>query len=399
MWFWMSACAPPPEPPPSVRAAGPLDRVAYAWQRGRSDAISGALRERGPSFGEIIALAGEGTWEGGDLQVLTFPPDRALGEPGMPPVGAALRIGSFSGEFDETSADVRDAAIGIRDAWRASGIEPAEFHVDYDAATGDLGGFARWLREIRAHLGGTPLTLTALPSWLESQDLPAVLAECDGWTLQVHGFTPGPRLDVLGPLLDPVRARADVERAAKFGKPLRVALPTYRYLAAGDAEGNFLGLISEDRSAIRPGMRFAEIGAEPRDVAGLVAAWTLDRPAEMVGIAWFRLPVPGDRQNLSWPALSAILQGREPIPEISLERTEPEPGLVEWTVANSGEGDAPWPIVPAPRGDDIGRDGMSGYIADDSGFRPGPGLVGTRLLAGESRKIGWIRLSQRTSTW
>ncbi|MDX9755787.1 MAG: hypothetical protein RBU29_17615, partial [bacterium] len=48
-----------------------------------------------------------------------------------------------------------------------------------------------------------------------------------------------------------------------------------------------------------------------------------------------------DRLNWAWPALQAVLQGREPIEQYTVEQRQPSPGLVELWIHNVGEQNRP----------------------------------------------------------
>jgi hypothetical protein len=247
-----------------------------------------------------------------------------------------------------------------------------------------------------------PVTITALPSWLRHRKaLGELLTEADGWVLQVHSVAPpGPNGEMV--LCDPAAAREAVERAARFERPFRVALPTYGYAAAFDPSGKLLGLSAEGLPRTWPaGVTVREVRSDPAALAGLVRDWTADRPREMAGIVWYRLPVEGDRRNWSWPTLAAVMAGRAPRPEPRIARREPAPGLVEVDLINDGEADAPWPAAVRMRWEGkhlLAADALAGYRA----LPAGPGELqiersGDRLLRpGERRVIAWLRFSSPT---
>jgi hypothetical protein len=133
----------------------------------------------------------------------------------------------------------------------------------------------------------------------------------------------------------------------------------------------------------------------------LIRGWTADRPPELAGVIWFRLPVAGERLNWSWPTLQAVMAGRAPRAAIRALQREPEPGLVEIDLQNAGEAASPWPAAvrirwrgKAP----IAADGLAVYRlapAREGEIRlegSGSGL----LRPGERRPIAWLRFAART---
>ncbi|MGH7484878.1 MAG: DUF3142 domain-containing protein, partial [bacterium] len=120
------------------------------------------------------------------------------------------------------------------------------------------------------------------------------------------------------------------EKAALFGRPFRVALPTYSYQVAFDAKGTLIGLLAEGPLlSFGEGVTVVSASSDPGAMAGLVRDWTEKRPKELTGILWYRLPVAGDRNNWSWPTLRAVMAGRAPQPGLRAETRKPQPGLVE----------------------------------------------------------------------
>jgi hypothetical protein len=180
-----------------------------------------------------------------------------------------------------------------------------------------------------------------------------------------------------------------------------VALPTYSYVAAFDPRGKLLGLSAEGPLLSWPaGVRLRTVSSDPADLAELVRGWTRERPRELSGILWYRLPVEGDRMNWSAPALRAVMAGRTPRGVVRAAVREPEPGLVEIDLVDDGDGEAAAPssIWIGWRGEAfLAADGLAGYRAapGSNGLRlQGPGSV--RLRPGERRTIAWLRFATRT---
>lgn len=401
MLVWVAGCDAGP------RGTGPLAQDVYVWQRDWKPAVSEAVAARGAAFRRGVVLGAEIGWRGGPQVVeVPFRADPLRSFPAG--VGLALRVGSYSGPFradDAAMAVVRGAATGLVARARAAGLEPVELQVDFDAAESRLDGYRVWAGELKRAVAPVPLTLTALPAWLDRRGFGELVRAVDGYVLQVHSLArPKSAVEPFA-LCDPVAARRAVERAGRLGVPFRVALPTYGYLLAFGTNGAFLGASAEGPSPARPeGTRYRELAADPRALAHLVADWTRDRPAAMSGLIWYRMPVPGDRWNWRWPTLASVMAGRAPEARLVVsERRDAAagPGLHEIVLRNDGTADhhgpvrvgAGWSGTAA-----VGMDGVRGFRVEAAGPEE---ILFTqpicRLPAGESAIIGWVRLEAETS--
>jgi hypothetical protein len=250
------------------------------------------------------------------------------------------------------------------------------------------------VRAIRAKVSPVPVVITAIPSWLDASGF-AELAETAGaYVLQVHSFE-RPRAEQRMTLCDPAAARRAVERAGTIGVPFRVALPTYGYLVAFDPVGKFIGLSAEGRAPAWPeDATVRNVRADPTEIASLVAGWSVDRPAALRGVIWYRLPVPEDSMNWRWPTLEAVMAGRSPKSDLRVEQRKDADGVVTLELFNAGEADERLDATVIVRGGLIlSADGVAGFQAagggDEVRFRA-PGGAGT-LGAGDRRVIGWVR--------
>jgi hypothetical protein len=136
-------------------------------------------------------------------------------------------------------------------------------------------------------------------------------------------------------------------------------------------------------------------------MAGLIRGWTRDRPAELAGVIWFRLPVAGERLNWPWPTLRAVMAGRAPQPAVRLLQREPEPGLIDIDLLNAGEAAIPWPATVRIRwrgGAPIAADGLAVYrvVPVREGEIHLEGSGSGLLRPGERRPIAWLRFAART---
>ena len=396
----LAACQ---EPPP--RTAGPLRQEAYVWQRSWTPEVQDSVRQA-KDFAGLAVLAAEVDFRGPEPRVTRVPLDgatlRALGRP----VGAAVRATAFSGRFEDSPEIVRllqGIVRGVAAEAKAQGISLAEIQIDYDCPDSKLKDYREILPVLRAAASPVPLTLTALPTWMRQRRAFRHLIEgVDGYVLQLHSLVLPEKAGQVAALIEPRSAKGWAEQAARFGKPFRVALPTYGYEVAYDAKGKLLGVLAEGPLlSWSPDVTVRTVRSEPKAMAELVRDWARDRPAALAGVLWYRLPVAGDRLNWSWPTLRAVVAGRAPRGDVRAVIRAPEPKLVEVDLVNAGEAEAPWPATVQLRWQGeapSAADGLAVYkiVRADRGGIDLAGSAAGLLRPGERRTIAWVRFAART---
>ena len=380
----------------------PLPHQVYVWQRAWTAPVQSAVANRATNFSAVVFLAAEVTWNQGKPQVVRVALDHEVLARCGRPVGLALRIGSFSGPFQATGEPAQTlchlASDLVAEARRHQ-LLVAELQVDFDCAESKLEGYRVWLETLRETIAPVRLTFTALPSWLKHAEFGKLAETTGGYVLQVHSFERPKNAAAPFVLCDPAAARAAVERAAQWGIPLWVALPTYGYVVAFDSAGRFIGLSAEGPAKTWPaGSQTREVRADPVVLAGLVETWSRERPVVMHGIIWYRLPVAGEILNWRWPTLSKVMAGQVPQPSLRAEIRRPMPALAEIEMANAGDADFSGPVVVAVRHPDrrlVASDGWDGFqVVETSPVAVQFRRADWRLAPGERRKIGWLRLDQ-----
>jgi hypothetical protein len=392
------------------RASGPLPQEAYVWQRSWGPEVRAAVRQTQGLAGLVVLVA--------EVDLSTRPPrvaqvgvdTAALRESGRP-AGLAIRIGRFSRQgpatplAQDTEAVRFLAALAGRIAGqaRAQRLPVREIQLDYDCPESRLGEYPILIQAVKEAVAPLPVTITALPAWLrQRQDFAALVAVADGYVLQVHSLAAPRRFDAAFLLCDPEAARRAVEAAARFRRPFRVALPTYGYVVAFDRDGKILGLSAEGPLLSWPKSAAVRVArSDPAAMAGLVRTWTGDRPAELTGLLWYRLPSAADRLNWPWPAFRAVMAGRPPRPALRADLRTPEPGLIEIDLVSTGEADAPWPSPVDVRWSGaplLAADGLAGYRLTQGGeqqirLRRAATAWDRPLRPGERRQVGWMRFT------
>ncbi|MHA3772252.1 DUF3142 domain-containing protein [Verrucomicrobiota bacterium sgz303538] len=387
------------------RSSGPLPHEVYVWQRAWNAPVREALTIAQGAVSGFVPLAAEVSWAGQEPKVTQIAIDHAALLQTGRPIGIAMRIGPFAGPFrsdDAVAQKLGKTAKGLVDEAVARGLHVTELQIDFDCADTKLDGYRVWLGALRTAVSPVPVCITALPSWLNQRGFGALAHEAGRFVLQVHSVEP-PRSDADAlPLCDPTKARQWVEKAARFGVPFRVALPTYTYLAAFDSStGRILGISAEGHLPVWP--RDAQIrvlNADARQLSLLVQDWMRNRPAELTGVIWYRLPVRTDVMNWRWPTLAAIIAGHTPRSAIRVEAAEANPSDI--ALVNEGEVDEPIPTAIEASWADahlVACDALEGFTVTAEPMRvrflADPALALTRLSPGEKRVIGWVRLDQQ----
>ena len=349
--FLLLACATP-------STTTPLTHEAFVWQRVWTPPVREAVANH--TLDGLVPLVGEVQWS--DDRPHWTGTDAPPGQREV-----ALRVAVPPAHVPLTALDPMIARVR-RDH------PDAALQLDLDLPTRRLDEYARWLS---IH---DDIIVTALPTWLDSRDFRALTRAAAGFVLQVHWVDPA---DPHGPLLRP-DAVETVNRAAAYGRPFRVALPTYghRVWMAGD---RLIRLDSEDGEPI-PGARPHVVLADPVAVDAVLDHWRHRHPEALTGVVWFRLPT--DQDNLSWPTttLEAVRSDQVAEPELRIERQ----GSAGETVCLHNEGNAPWLPTPIPTAGSMysyGREGWSWSLAYQA-LIPPPG--GFPLLPGRSTCIGRI---------
>ncbi|OZI31518.1 hypothetical protein CAL29_26865 [Bordetella genomosp. 10] len=360
--------------------ATPLPNDAYVWQRAWTPPLARALRANDDIVATWHVLGAEmdaaGRWA-------DTAPDYAALAALRDPVVLVLRL---DGRADRLDADAIEARLRERlTAWRAAGVRVGGVEIDYDCATARLPAYAALLRRLRAALD-LPLSITALPTWLQSPDLDALLAVPDSSVLQVHAV-----LDPALGLFNPRRAAAWAgDYARRTRRPWRLALPSYGTRVAWDDAGRIVAVESE-RPALAPTPRDAELVAQPAVLADFSARLRQRPPAGLAGLVWFRLPTDQDQRAWSLATWRAVLTG-EPL------QTGLAPALAgtgatrDLLLVNRGNSDAPLPGIVRIAGDCAAADGINGYALE----RDGQGFYlrsihDGLLRAHFQRNIGWLR--------
>jgi hypothetical protein len=400
---------------------GEIPNEVYVWQRQWNSEVTQAISAASPSMSGFVVLAAEVVFRKDKIEdIISVPVNYQALLDTQKPVALTLRVGPFSGTFRENPEITEllgDIACSLIEEARKNEIEPSELQIDYDCAESKLADYqvlVQYLKEKVAQLqsddlSGTiiavPIVITVLPCWLNHNEFKALAHEANGFVLQVHSVEGPKGSDIPMKLCDSALSQKWVKKAACLGVPFRVALPTYGYIVGFNNGGRFLGLSAEGPSKNWPdGTILRTVSSDAAAMAKLVHIWQEDRPANMKGIIWYRLPVKSDKLNWRWETLELVMRGQKPDKGIELKVNYPESGLAQIVLANTGQVDySPNFNIEIECGNSeiLAADGMNGFvfnISDTSAanlkFKNENDLL--RIRPGEHILVGWLRLNENS---
>jgi hypothetical protein len=132
-------------------------------------------------------------------------------------------------------------------------------------------------------------------------------------------------------------------------------------------------------------------------VVGLLRRLEDRRHALVLGVDWFRLPFPGDRQNWTMAGWAQVMAGQG-IPNACTPELKVAGALADVAVVNPTGQPLPLPAIEvAWRGTRaLGADATADWVAASGPeavtFRPHP--RSGFLAPGERRVVGWVRLTE-----
>lgn len=375
----------------------PLTHDAYIWQRAWTPPVIAAARGSADIVRTWRVLLAEADRSGRWADVAV--PWRDLLATGRPVV-AVVRIDGRLDEarigvlIDQIMAKVEAATRTAASAHPAGGL--AGLEIDYDCPTSKLPTYARFLTDLRSRLPRPlALSITALPTWLNSLALDSLAPPLDEIVLQVHAVD-----DPRHGLFDPTRAEGWVrEFGRRIGRPFRVALPVYDVRVSWRADGR-LASVEGEVPLLDGGRDSALLGATPEVIRDFLARLSIAAPRGLTGIAWFRLPTDADQRAWSLPTWRAVVAGVLPPRQLRAALLPTERADL-WTVALSNDGvtDAPLPRqVRLDKACEL-ADGANGFRLRTAGSDVERPLIleaagEGRLRAHRKRVIGWARCTQ-----
>lgn len=328
---WLLAgCDPPADPaaslvaPQAANSASQLPQHLYIWQRVWRPAHAQALAASQPDFAALRLLSLQYHASDRGPVWTAAQPDWALLAKDGRPVTLVLRL---DGQLEQlpTPAALWQRWVATTETARQHGVALQGVEIDYDAPRSKLGAYQQWLSQLRALLpAALALGMTALPDWLQAPKQFADLCQqSDSLTLQLHS------------VLSPEQGLFDLPLAQQWTQQalqtpacrLYLALPAYHadliQTPGGPrietetplpATGQRLQLRSEPQQLQAFLHWLGELLTAQQIPAQPMTEQPLKKPqaAQLLGLIWFRLPLPEDR--LSWPyATLAAVRWQQPL--------------------------------------------------------------------------------------
>ncbi|WP_159566922.1 DUF3142 domain-containing protein [Budvicia diplopodorum] len=367
------------------------DQQAYVWQRVWTPQHHDALKQSHDLFSGLRIL-GLQLNRGEVIRKIAV--DAQLLKQDGRPVWLVVRLDGQLPNIDQTL--VYDNLLSQLQQWRRAGLTVTGVEVDYDAASSKLRDYQQFIQLLRTKLPrDLQLSLTALPTWINSPDLPALLQQADISVLQVHA--------VLSPdkgLFDAGLAAGWIERYARLtAKPFYVALPAYGMGLAGYEDQKPL---VESEAPVRIAGQMQELSVAPQAMADFLSQLRQQQTPNLKGLVWFRLPLESDRRAWSMSTLKAVIL-QQPLASEWVVELQAQPdqsnqtnSLFNLILRNTGQIDGVLPseiTLPAGKcqiGDAVGNYQLN---ADNQQLR----FIRThsqQLRAGQSQAIGWVRCTQ-----
>ncbi|WP_160108443.1 DUF3142 domain-containing protein [Pseudomonas izuensis] len=364
--------------------APPLDQQFYVWQRQWTPAHEAALKDSRADFSTLRVLALQAFPQAGWSRARIDP---VLLKADGRPLIAVIRLDGQLKALNQD--DVTTQITQVISEWQAQGLTLAGVEIDHDAGNARLPAYREFLAHLRAALPvSVALSITALPAWLDSPELPALLSTVDSSVLQVHAVS-----DPHRGLFDPDLARQWAKSWSRITpKPFYLALPAYGVALLPSTSG---APIVESELRIERGGERRELRADPQQLSQLAAQLRADRPTHLAGLIWFRLPLANDRRAWSLTTLRAVARGDALDSRLALNLSAQQ-GLYDIGIRNEGNLDSAWPerLTLAVQGCE-GADALAGYALQQT-----PDLLTFtrlregRIAAGGQRAIGWARCAK-----
>lgn len=366
-----SGCQPPPA----------LDQQLYIWQRQWRPSHGPALAASRQDFSTLRLLALHYHPQAGWAETR---PDLALLAADGRPLVAVVRLDGALTSSSHQQLQARVLPLLAR--WQQAGVNLRGLELDHDCGLSQLPAYRQLLSDLRPALPATlTLSLTALPSWLESPELPALLASVDHSVLQLHSVDHPEQ-----GLFDRQRARSWVERwSAVSPRPYYLALPAYgqALIASGDGPP----LVESEVALAAAGPR-RELQVSPQTMADFIGELQADPPPGLAGLLWFRLPLADDRRSWPMATLLAVVRG-QPLagqPQLTIHQ---QGNLAELSLTNSGNAPLALPMTLTVTATGcIAADGLRHYRTQISGAQLQlQRRVDGELAAGQQLPLGWAR--------
>jgi len=181
--------------------------------------------------------------------------------------------------------------------------------IDIDVPTRLLGSYEKTLRALRGQLKtGTQLSITGLPTWMQSSQLQSTLAQVDFWVPQFYGAEIPERVDQIMPISSPKNLDRLVDSAREINKPFYAGLSGYGCALLYNAAGSLISLRGEmDPATIAADPNLELIDQRPfEDSAKAGSEWRFEYRARADGVTDGLAMHAGDALVVDLPSTESL---------------------------------------------------------------------------------------------
>lgn len=391
-----------------VSRAYAYENLVYIWQRDWNEFVQDGISKIQPGISKFIVLCGDFRYENGKPSINAVDIDWSYFREKDIEITLAFRINTETKELLQTDGAFK-VADGIKTVFDRviesatnNGVKVIDIQIDYDCPTSKLADYSNFIRICKERFPEQRISITALPTWLDSKDFKELIKHTSYYVLQLHSFEIPKTADKARQIFLKDEAPSYIFQASQLGHPYYISLPTYGYEAAFGQDGQFLGIRAEvNPVTLGKDMQYQTVISEPVEILSFLREIQQVKPQKFLGVCWFRMPIKTDEFNWHINTLKAVLENRVPVAKVNAEIKTLQDGLCEVYLVNNGEKNilAPisftvnWQKGSSPLYDVLGRyEGRAlsnGNGIEITGFPP---KVGNKIL------VAWIRYPKTTHT-
>jgi len=334
---------------PFISLSYAYDDVIYIWQRNWDGYLEDAISVIQQTTGYFTVLCGDLKFEGERPTVSLIDIKWPYLTQTETSATLAFRINAQASKFFATDAiysiadSIKDAIGKIIKSSPKDEIVGVQF--DYDCPTSKLKDYARFvkimkerLQPFKEKLSELNISITALPTWLQSNDFKELIQNTDYYVLQLHSFELPKDADQAKKIFPADKAQSYAEEASNLKHPYYISLPTYGYEVAFTKNGDFIGLRAENMPvAWSQDVEHNVVMTNPKDILTFTQEVEKAKPKNLLGFYWFRIPLKSDEFNWDIKTLECVISGKKPSVKLNLELVKSKDGLCEVYLVNSGE--------------------------------------------------------------
>ena len=373
----------------------------YIWQRSWNENVREAIKDASGDIAHFIVLCGVIEYRRGQIMATPVNVQWHDFEDLPARITLAFRIHASAAPLLEERA--QGPIIQSMKAMTERALVKAEkyrlkidgIQLDYDCPTSKLDRYANFLKAWRPIYPRFDLSITALPTWLNSLNFSKLIAATSYYVLQLHSFEKPKDISQAKEIFPKGKASAFVLKAARFRHPFYVSLPTYGYEVMYLPSGKFLGLRAENESrSWKSSVLKESVMSDPAAILSFMNHNVKIKPRNLLGYCWYRMPLKSDEFNWDMKTLKAVITGRKPSVRLKTDFLSSGEGLSEIYVSNSGEMNIGRDVefnVLWPRGLPIIYDILGKYKSRVLEMEHGLSIQGPAPKVGQKVMVGWLR--------